>query len=138
MGRTTSSVVFCILISLFSIPTYEGGLPKSKHHRRLPRVSRGEHKVIRATWYQRDGHYVAWHFHGKPGERMFPGCLTAAHPTLPFGYKLRVSRGDKSVLVTINDRGPEPRANSDIDLSREAAKRLGLLRLGRGKVTLED
>ena len=69
------------------------------------------------------------------GERFNPSEYTAAHRTLPFGSKVRVSRGDKSVVVRINDRGPF-HGNRVIDLSRAAAAEIGLVSAGRGEVTL--
>ena len=94
-------------------------------------------KILTATWYQASGHLVAWAYHGKPGERMFPGCMTAAHPTLPFGSILKVRRGKSEVFVTVTDRGPMPGTGSDLDLSREAAHRLGMVKLGRARVVVE-
>jgi rare lipoprotein A len=69
------------------------------------------------------------------GERFDPAEYTAAHRTLPFGSRVKVSRGDRSVIVRINDRGPF-HGNRVIDLSRAAADELGLVRAGRGEVTL--
>jgi rare lipoprotein A len=69
------------------------------------------------------------------GERFDPGEYTAAHRTLPFGSRVKVSRGDKSVIVRINDRGPF-HGNRVIDLSRAAAADLGLVSAGRGQVEL--
>ena len=82
--------------------------------------------------------YYGKRFAGRPtasGEIFNPGQMTAAHRTLPFGSKVRVSRGDKSVIVRINDRGPF-HGNRVIDLSRAAAAELGLVNAGRGEVTL--
>jgi rare lipoprotein A len=64
--------------------------------------------------------------------------LTAAHPTLPFGTKVRVTHltNDRSVVVTINDRGPWIQ-NRIIDLSRRAARELGLLRQGVARVRVQ-
>ncbi|WNO54184.1 septal ring lytic transglycosylase RlpA family protein [Stakelama saccharophila] len=66
-----------------------------------------------------------------------PDTLTAAHRTLPFGSRVRVTNPDngESVVVTINDRGPYAR-DRVIDLSRAAAEEIGLLRRGRGDVEL--
>lgn len=66
-----------------------------------------------------------------------PGQLTAAHRTLPFGSKVEVTneRTGESVVVTINDRGPFHK-NRVIDLSRAAASQIGLVRPGRGPVSL--
>ena len=63
--------------------------------------------------------------------------LTAAHRTLPFGSKVRVtnSANGRSVVVRINDRGPF-HGGRLIDVSRAAAERLGLIAPGSGRVTL--
>ena len=73
------------------------------------------------------------------GERVNSGALTAAHKTLPFGTMVRVTntRNNKSVVVRINDRGPHVRGRI-IDLSREAAERLGMLRAGVAPVRVES
>jgi rare lipoprotein A len=70
------------------------------------------------------------------GERFNQNALTAAHRTLPFGTKLRVSRGDRSVIVTINDRGPFVRGRV-LDLSTGAARAIGLTSAGVGRVVAE-
>ena len=96
-----------------------------------------------AKGYVEEG-YASWYgprFHGRrtsSGEPFNMHALTAAHRTLPFGTYVRVTRLDngKSVIVRINDRGPFVR-NRIIDLSREAAKRLGMLRDGTVKVRVE-
>ena len=61
------------------------------------------------------------------GQRLNPGALTAAHRSLPFGTKVRVTnkRTGKSVVVTINDRGPFVRGRI-IDLSPASARAIGL------------
>ncbi|WP_114520228.1 septal ring lytic transglycosylase RlpA family protein [Altererythrobacter sp. ZODW24] len=71
------------------------------------------------------------------GERFNPRHMTAAHKTLPFGSKVRVTnpRNGKSVIVRINDRGPFIRGRH-IDLSRAAAERIGLIQRGHGKVEM--
>jgi len=58
------------------------------------------------------------------GEKFNPNALTAAHRTLPFGTKVKVTHKGKTVIVRINDRGPFIKGRS-IDLSREAARRIG-------------
>jgi rare lipoprotein A len=70
------------------------------------------------------------------GERANPSALTAAHRTLPFGTKVRVTnkRNGKSVVVRINDRGPFLRGRV-IDLTPAGARALGFSGLAR--VTLE-
>jgi rare lipoprotein A len=64
--------------------------------------------------------------------------LTAAHRTLPFGTQLKVTnlRNKKSVVVQINDRGPHVRGRI-IDLSKAAARKIGIMRTGTARVKLE-
>ena len=64
-----------------------------------------------------------------------PGVLSAAHRTLPFGTRVRVTRTDADVppvCVTVNDRGPYAGRRRIIDLSRLAAERLKMV--GKGVV----
>jgi len=70
------------------------------------------------------------------GQRFNENALTAAHRTLPFGTKLRVTHGGRSVVVTINDRGPFVRGRV-LDLSTAAARAVGLTAAGVGRVTAE-
>jgi rare lipoprotein A len=71
------------------------------------------------------------------GERFNPHGLTAAHRKLPFGTMVRVTRGAKSVVVRINDRGPFRRGRI-IDLTPAAAKAIGLSwRVGLARVSIE-
>jgi rare lipoprotein A len=80
--------------------------------------------------------YYANKYAGKPtasGQPYDPYGFTAAHPSLPFGTKLSVSYGDKSVIVTINDRLPYG-SDSDLDLSWAAAQALGLMEVGTAVV----
>jgi rare lipoprotein A len=75
------------------------------------------------------------------GERFDPDSLTAAHRTLPFGSKVRVTNlaNGQSVVVRINDRGPFGRGRV-IDISHAAAREIGMHRSGtaRVKMTLVD
>lgn len=82
----------------------------------------------RASWY-------ALHSRTASGEMMNPSALTAAHRSLPFGTKLKVTnpRNGKSVVVRVNDRGPFIKGRV-IDLSKGAASRIGLIHRGVGKV----
>jgi peptidoglycan lytic transglycosylase len=70
------------------------------------------------------------------GERYNSEGLTAAHKTLPFGTKLRVAYKGKSVMVRVNDRGPFIKGRQ-LDLSRGAARRLGMLNAGVAPVQVE-
>ena len=71
------------------------------------------------------------------GERFNPSELTAAHRTLPFGTRVKVTNqsNGRSVVVRINDRGPFHHSRV-IDLSHEAARQIGLVRQGQGQVEL--
>jgi peptidoglycan lytic transglycosylase len=70
------------------------------------------------------------------GERYNSEGLTAAHKTLPFGTKLRVTHKGKSVTVRVNDRGPFIKGRQ-LDLSRGAARRLGMLNAGVAPVQVD-
>lgn len=67
-----------------------------------------------------------------------PNAMTAAHKTLPFGTRVRVTNHNtgRSAVVTINDRGPFVRGRV-IDLSRAAASSVGMIGSGLARVTLE-
>lgn len=85
--------------------------------------------------------YYGKRFHGRltaNGERFNMNAMTAAHKTLPFGTKVRVTnpRNGKSVVVRINDRGPFIRGRT-IDLSRGAARKIGIIQRGHGRVKLD-
>ena len=64
------------------------------------------------------------------GQRFNQNAMTCAHRSLPFGTKLKVTHGDRSVVVTVNDRGPFVHGRV-LDLSTGAARAIGLGGLGR-------
>ena len=70
------------------------------------------------------------------GQRFNQNAMTAAHRSLPFGTKLKVTHGNRSVIVTINDRGPFVRGRV-LDLSTGAARAIGLTGRGVGRVVAE-
>src|SRR5579885_2352078 len=78
------------------------------------------------------------HYHGRTaaGEQYDPAKFTAAHRTLPFGTRLKVTdrRTGRSVEVVVNDRGPFTRGRV-LDLSLAAAKQLKMLGRGLTRVT---
>jgi rare lipoprotein A len=84
----------------------------------------------RASWY-------ALHSRTASGERMNPSAMTAAHRTLPFGTKLRVTNKNngRSVIVRINDRGPFIKGRV-LDLSKGAAGQLGFIGSGHTAVCM--
>ena len=72
------------------------------------------------------------------GENFDPQALTAAHPDLPFGTKLRVTNvtTGKSVIVRVNDRGPFVPGRI-VDVSHSAAAALGIIEQGTAKVKVD-
>jgi rare lipoprotein A len=72
------------------------------------------------------------------GARINPSAMTAAHPSLPFGTKVRVTNqgNGRSVVVTITDRGPFVRGRI-IDVSSGAAGVIGMKDAGVARVSLE-
>jgi rare lipoprotein A len=92
-----------------------------------------EHR-LRASWYGPQ-------FHGKQtssGEIFNMYSYTAAHKTLPFGTKLRVTNTEngRSTQVLVNDRGPFVEGR-DIDLSYQSAKEIGMVEKGVGTVEVD-
>src|SRR5690606_7763817 len=80
-------------------------------------------------------------FHGRKtasGERFDQHELTAAHRSLPFGTRVKVTnlKNGRSVVVRINDRGPYAKGRL-IDLSRAAANQTGMLKSGVAQVRIE-
>lgn len=86
-----------------------------------------------ASWYGDD-------FHGKPtanGETFNMYDLTSAHKTLPMNTMLLVKNieNGKNVVVRVNDRGPFIE-NRELDLSKKAGKKIGIIKLGTAKVEI--
>lgn len=83
----------------------------------------------------------SWYQHGArtaSGQRFDPNGLSAAHRTLPFGTKLRLTNphNGKSIIVTVNDRGPFIRGTG-LDVSRGAARQLGFIRQGKTRLQMQ-
>jgi rare lipoprotein A len=76
---------------------------------------------------------------GRTASGVRVGALTAAHRTLPFGSRVRVTnlRNNRSVVVTVNDRGPFTRGRV-IDVSVAAADSLGFRSAGVTQVKVES
>lgn len=108
--------------------------PKEPHRAEAPTSAAREiPRRGQASWYGKS-------LHGRrtaSGERFDMNALTAAHRTLPFGTRVRVTelKGGKSVEVRINDRGPFARARI-IDISFAAAKALGIVSTGTASVEI--
>jgi rare lipoprotein A len=85
--------------------------------------------------------FYAHRFHGRrtaSGARYDMHAMTCAHPTLPFGTRLRVTDLDsgRSVVVTVTDRGPFAHGRI-VDVSYAAAKQLGMVKRGVARVRVE-
>jgi rare lipoprotein A len=96
-------------------------------------VSLGKTETGRASYY-------STRFHGKKtsfGETHKSTELSAAHRTYPHNTMLEVTNldNDKKVIVRVNDRGPYSR-NRLVDISKEAAKQLGIISQGVGNVSV--
>jgi rare lipoprotein A len=115
------------------------GKPVAIARRAEPTLDGGDYQVRKtlngwASWYGPgfDGNQTA------SGERFNQNALTAAHKSLPFGTKLRVTNLDtgRSVIVRINDRGPYA-GDRILDLSAGAAEQIGLADSGVAQVKAE-
>jgi len=95
-----------------------------------PGESRGKSNGL-ASFYSEGGRTAS-------GEKFNPNELTAAHPTLPFGTKLRVTNTHtgRSVTVRVNDRGPYVPGRV-VDVSYSAAQELGMVGRGVAPVKLD-
>jgi rare lipoprotein A len=124
---------------------------KSRHHRHHSHHHHA-HKTASSNWFDANASIAPTggrSFAGKAsyygnesgsktasGQRFNQNAMTAAHRSLPFGTKLRVTHRGQSVIVTINDRGPFIRGRV-LDLSKGAARAIGLTGAGVGHVTAE-
>jgi rare lipoprotein A len=84
--------------------------------------------------------YYGGKFHGRKtasGAPFDKNALTAAHRTLPFGTRVKVTNLDngRSVIVTVNDRGPYAHGRI-LDLSEAAAREIGLISKGTTKARI--
>lgn len=99
--------------------------------------------IVKSDKYKKIVGMASWYgpgFHGRKtasGERFNQHALTAAHKTLPLGTLVQVRNLDnnRSVVVTINDRGPFVRGRV-IDLSRGAAQKIGLASTEKVEITV--
>jgi len=87
------------------------------------------------------GSYYADKFDGRPtasGVPYRPGQLTAAHNTLPFGTRIKVTntRNGHSVKVVVNDRGPHAKGRI-VDVSKRAARKLDIVDAGVAPMQLK-
>ncbi len=149
-NRTRSrTALIAIAATLLVGGTATEASAKSRHHHHARVASKAENHGSGGFWSNANAAFSAIShsfsgiasFYGSEsgsrtasGEHFNQNAMTAAHRTLPFGTKVRVTHGSRSVVVTINDRGPFIRGRV-IDLSKGAARAIGLN--GIGHVTAE-
>ena len=134
--RLTIAISFVIATAMFGCSTQHA--PQNQY---IPPAPSQSNSLVRprgvievASWY---GPGFAGHL-CSDGEIFNPNELTAASKTLPIGSRVRVTnpRNGRSVVVRINDRGPYVRGRS-LDLSRRAARQIGLTEEGVGRVRVK-
>ena len=139
IGLFLAVVCICQLCACGSSSWRKGGVPGSK-----PYTVRGKtyYPLKSAHGFVEEG-VASWYgpgFHGKKtsnGERYNQNAMTAAHKLLPFGTRLRVINleNGRTTEVRVNDRGPFVDSRI-IDLSRAAARDLGMLGKGTARVRI--
>jgi len=115
-------------------PAQNAAVPRPRAPEQPEAVVRDQTLVGAASWYGPG-------FHGRTtasGEVFDQDAMTAAHKSLPFGTKLLVcdETTGKTVVVTVNDRGPFI-AGRILDLSANAAQKLGIMSRGVARVSIE-
>lgn len=154
LGRSRTTVTL-VAASLLLGAGITQAAAKSKHHRHHHHHQKHKHtaqKPSQNSWLNANASIgstggrsfsgVASYYGNEAGNKTASGqrfnqhAMTAAHRSLPFGTKLKVTHGSRSVVVTINDRGPFIRGRV-LDLSKGAAHAIGLTGRGVGRVVAE-
>ena len=124
-----------------SHPAVQEGARKAVARHRMPAAS--ERQTASAATRKGGAHdglasFYSYDPHTASGEKFNKNELTAAHRTLPFGTRLRVTDVDtgRSVTVRVNDRGPFVRGRV-VDVSASAAESLGITGKGVAKVKVD-
>ena len=148
-SKTALALIAATLLAGSTAPDVSA---RSGHHgqHRIHHVSRDSDEGSKGSWKDANASVSATSGHSFSGVASFYGnesgsetasgqrfnenAMTCAHRSLPFGTKLRVTHGDRSIVVTVNDRGPFVRGRV-LDLSTAAARALGIE--GLGQVTAE-
>jgi rare lipoprotein A len=123
-------------------PSRQAALERHEYRRATPRVmvakKHDERFLPQQTGAQGLASYYTEGTKTASGETFNSAELTAAHPNLPFGTKLRVTNTTtgKSVVVRVNDRGPFVKGRV-VDVSYSAAQALGMVNSGTANVKLD-
>lgn len=147
MNSLTKVVVFSLLLILvgFTAVNEIAPSPEPKIEEVTPAVDEANSAATTIVNFVDKGEMkVSWYgprFHGRKtanGEIFDQEAFTAAHKTLRFGTLLRVTnpKNNISIIVRINDRGPFIRGRH-LDLSKAAARELGLIDIGIAKVDVD-
>ena len=146
-GLTAAALAACAqqpppMVTYVNRPVAQDGARKAVARHRAPAASERQTASAAATT-KRGGSYGLASFysydpHTASGEKFNKNELTAAHRTLPFGTRLRVTDVDtgRSVTVRVNDRGPFVRGRV-VDVSASAAETLGITGKGVAKVKVD-
>jgi rare lipoprotein A len=127
-----------------SLVTNQAALQGANRQKSVAFAHAHKHFTTQTRTARRNGaSYALASFYGEDtetasGEKFNPNELTAAHPTLSFGTRLRVTNvtNGRSVIVRVNDRGPFVRGRA-VDVSSSAAERIGMVEQGVVKVKLD-
>ncbi len=134
-NRNASIALIAVSMLALGATASEAGHRKSSHEKSWrdanASISSGRTFSGKASFYGNEsGSKTA------SGQRFNQNAMTAAHRTLPFGTRLKVTHGGRSVVVTVNDRGPFIKGRV-LDLSKGAAQAVGLTSRGVGHVVAE-
>ena len=152
-NRTRSRTALALVAGtvLFGGGITEASAKSHRHHHRHHHAHHAANSSTNSSWRDanastggsgRSFSGMASYYGNESGSRTASGArfnqsaMTCAHRSLPFGTKLRVTHGGRSVVVTVNDRGPFIRGRV-LDLSTGAARAIGLTSAGVGRVTAE-
>lgn len=111
---------------------FDGLFSKPNHQ-----VTRHQGQRVLASYYGGGPRRYEPNAHTASGELFDWRQSTCAHRTLPFGTRLRVSYGGRSIVCRVNDRGPAASTGRSLDMSKGDAMRLGTIRAGVALVDIE-
>ncbi len=132
---------WCCLICILTIVVFTACSPSARFSsKRLTPTAHAASELNQGSTIYGEASYYADQFHGKitaNGEIFDMNEISAAHKTLPFNTKLKVTNLDnnRSVIVRVNDRGPYKKGRI-LDLSYRAAQEIGMLDTGVANVKI--